>query len=976
VKFAWPGINYRERMSHGHAWLLACACAAILFLNSPTPRNGWTTIERPSIGTAEAEIDSVLQDAAIAALGQRKGTIIVMDAHSGRVRALVNPKTAFTEAAMPGSTMKPFTALAALRAGLIDQDSRTVCPGRFNGLNFSLPCVHPDHLPPFTPSQAIAHSCNYYFATLGQRLGRDKLIETLRTFGFGRPTGINEGVAGTLRPCETGNSARIQSSHHASVQSDCSAREAVGESDHILVTPIQLLVAYTALVNGGHLLQPRTGDDSKTDPLERATIEISPRHRTIITEGMAGAVRYGTARSAHLDLLPLYILGKTGTSVPPKGFRSNGWFVGFAAESQPQGEPQPEQIDLAVLVLVERSHGSEAAAVSQSIFQAYAGARGRNSKTGTASVSRTDVSTRNSSSEIKVHLVTDNVTQELELEDYVLGVMSAEGSMETEPEALKALAIAVRTYALKNRGRHAKDGYDFCSTTHCQRFLSVKGPSVSKGSNNDQAIPNGRASDAIVAAVRSTEGQVLLDSHGQLVDSYFGASCGGETANEGTLWGVAPPEYLRGVQDEYCLAGPHAHWTDTITRVDLLRALQSDPRTNVGTRLDQVLVSKRDETGRAEFITLEGEHRKSIRGWDFKIIVGRILGWNVLKSSRFEVSRAGSNFIFRGSGFGHGLGLCQEGAHVMALRGAGFQRILEKYFPGTSVRKEDRVAIGLSDSERWDFNAKGAEDFAEGAEENLCVPSREPLRPLHFNVLDDRSNGIWKADILSTGQSHYAPTELAISSNATVYKYFVPTGLKTNQRFLTISSEHFRVTYPADVDRRDANQVLTTLDSARADFLRRANAASVSVVDLPTLEIRLNDSTGDFTARTGQPWWAAAATRGNRIEFQPVALLKRRGVLVTTLRHELAHVVIDKVSASRAPRWLEEGFAIYLAGEGSTISRYAAKSRLETEQLEEKLERPSSQQEMRALYAQAYADVFYLVRNSGEAIVWKKIAAR
>ena len=95
---------------------------------------------------------------------------------------------------------------------------------------------------------------------------------------------------------------------------------------------------------------------------------------------MAGAVRYGTARSAHLDSLPLYILGKTGTSVPPKGFRSNGWFVGFAAASQPQGEPKPEEIDLAVLVLVERSHGAEAAAVSRSIFAAYAGARSQKRK--------------------------------------------------------------------------------------------------------------------------------------------------------------------------------------------------------------------------------------------------------------------------------------------------------------------------------------------------------------------------------------------------------------------------------------------------------------------------------------------------------------------------------------------------------------------------------------------------------------------
>jgi hypothetical protein len=224
-------------------------------------------------------------------------------------------------------------------------------------------------------------------------------------------------------------------------------------------------------------------------------------------------------------------------------------------------------------------------------------------------------------------------------------------------------------------------------------------------------------------------------------------------------------------------------------------------------------------------------------------------------------------------------------------------------------------------------------------------------------------------------QTHYAPTELVDSPPTTVYKYFVPTGLTSNPRFLTIASEHFRVTYPAAVDRRDANQVLDTLDAARADFLRRADAASISIGELGLLEIRLNDSTGDFTARTGQPWWAAAATKGNRIEFQPVALLKRRGVLANTLRHELAHVVIDKASKNRAPRWLEEGFAIYLAGEGSTISRYATKSRLPTEQLEEKIERPSSQQEMHALYAQAYNDVFYLVRNNGEASVWKKLAA-
>lgn len=192
-----------------------------------------------------------------------------------------------------------------------------------------------------------------------------------------------------------------------------------------------------------------------------------------------------------------------------------------------------------------------------------------------------------------------------------------------------------------------------------------------------------------------------------------------------------------------------------------------------------------------------------------------------------------------------------------------------------------------------------------------------------------------------------------------------------NARFLTISSEHFRVTYPADVDRRDANQVLNTLESARADYVRRASTASIAM-NIPTLEVRLNESTGDFTSRTGQPWWAAAATKGSRIELQPVALLKKRGVLFTTLRHELAHVAIDSIG-HRAPRWLEEGFALYLAGEGPTISRYVMRGLLLDEELEERMQHPRTQEEMRSLYAQAYITVAEMVRNQGETSVWKKL---
>ena len=145
-------------------------------------------------------------------------------------------------------------------------------------------------------------------------------------------------------------------------------------------------------------------------------------------------------------------------------------------------------------------------------------------------------------------------------------------------------------------------------------------------------------------------------------------------------------------------------------------------------------------------------------------------------------------------------------------------------------------------------------------------------------------------------------------------------------------------------------------------------------MNIPRLEIRLNESTGDFTSRTGQPWWAAAATQGNRIELQPVAILKQRGVLFTTLRHELAHIMIDSVSNKRAPRWLEEGFALYLAGEGQAISRYVTRGRLAEDELEQRLQRPRTQVEMRTLYAEAYLMVAEMIRRQGEPSVWNRLS--
>src|SRR6185369_16933922 len=132
-------------------------------------------------------------------------------------------------------------------------------------------------------------------------------------------------------------------------------------------------------------------------------------------------------------------------------------------------------------------------------------------------------------------------------------------------------------------------------------------------------------------------------------------------------------------------------------------------------------------------------------------------------------------------------------------------------------------------------------------------------------------------------------------------------------------SAHFSVVHPRTMDARDTGYVLDLLEHNRADLLARVSNAGIDT-HLANLDLIFNASTGDFVARTGMPSWAAAATDKNKIELQPLPLLKQRRILESTLRHELAHAVIDTLGNS--PRWLAEGMAIYLAGEGKLLDPY------------------------------------------------------
>ena len=885
-------------------WLLAallCSCGR----PGPTTEDAAHAEKKKEKAAANpADLDRALTEAATEALGEREGAVLVMDPNNGRLRAVVNPRLAFEQAFPPGSTIKVFTALTAMRAGLIDRESRTLCRGRYTGESLDVTCSHPKSKAPFNLAQALGYSCNYFFATLSGRLSFDAFKQTLASSGLGSRTGVNAGgeSAGSLR------------------DADWRVRDLLGEGDNLLVTPIQLLTAYCALMNGGHVLRPRVADAEKFEGDERTRLHIEESHRAGLIEGMRGAVVYGTAEQAGLSKLPVFVFGKTGTSTASNGFRRQGWFVSFAADANSAAEANPEALELAVLVFIKRSHGSDAAVVSKRVFEEYSqrrggkgdrGVEGEKGRSGEGATVREGEGERGGEGKtLRVKVLSEDRIVMLSLEDYVLGVLSVEASVEDELEALKAQAVVSRTYALKNAGRHASEGFDLCSNTHCQQYVSG----------------DARVSEKMRRAVADTTGKVLMDTSGQPADTYFHAACGGYTANFETLWGTRGPGYLRGVSDDYCATMPNHDWTDEIPAAQLAKALATDPLTDAGRTIDDIVVTKRDFTGRAEIISIEGQRRRRVRGWNFKLIVGRELGWNVLKSSRFSVRRSGSMFIFRGSGFGHGLGLCQNGAHVMARRGGTCDQILDKYFPGA------RLSAGYSDSRK----------------ESRAAPALKPeTQSRKVTVFDPET------DLLSFASLRLCSVTLTSRQS--------------------LSSEHFHVSYPARMPRSEIEDALRTLEAARLDMRARGAPAAVS---LPTtVEVKVHETTQGFIASTGQPWWAAGVTHGRRIELQPVNILRRRGILRTTLRHEFAHAVIEENGGSRVPRWLAEGLAISFAGEGRMFLRFSGKTRLSVEELERRLARPGSAQEMRWLYGLAYSEVRALISKEGEAGVWRRVRA-
>lgn len=257
-----------------------------------------------TLGDVTTGEDPVVRAAAIEALGNMNGTALAIDPSSGRILAMVNQKLALSSGAEPCSTIKLSVALAALEEGLIKRDTRVNLGGHYA----------------MTLTEALAHSNNLYFETLGRALGFERVKHYANQFGLGELAGYNIpgeqlGVYPDAElPARQGGVGRM-----------CSFGESVS------MTPLQLGAMVSAIANGGtlyYLQHPKTeAEVASFEPKVKRILDIAPLVPEML-DGMRAAVQYGTARSLKQNFMQFPVFGKTGTC-SNNGTRY-GWFASYA----------------------------------------------------------------------------------------------------------------------------------------------------------------------------------------------------------------------------------------------------------------------------------------------------------------------------------------------------------------------------------------------------------------------------------------------------------------------------------------------------------------------------------------------------------------------------------------------------------------------------------------------------------------------
>jgi len=237
-----------------------------------------------------------------------------------------------------------------------------------------------------------------------------------------------------------------------------------------------------------------------------------------------------------------------------------------------------------------------------------------------------------------------------DVEKYISGVVMTEGGSGKDSEYFKTQAIIARTYMYKYFDKHLADRYNVCDNTHCQAF-------------------NGLSSDTLLnKTVLETRGLVILDKDSILIISAFHSNCGGETSSSDDVWLSGQP-YLKSVSDPYCLTSRNATWQKSLSFDQWVSYLRKSGFTG---KVDDPSV----------FSFLQESRQANYKTGSFTMPLRTIRSDLKLRSSFFSVFVKGDSILVKGRGYGHGVGLCQEGAMMMAVKGFNWLEIINFYYSG------------------------------------------------------------------------------------------------------------------------------------------------------------------------------------------------------------------------------------------------------------------------------------------------------
>jgi len=254
-----------------------------------------------------------------------------------------------------------------------------------------------------------------------------------------------------------------------------------------------------------------------------------------------------------------------------------------------------------------------------------------------------------------------NAIEDFTMEDYLYGVVGMEMSGSSPIEALKAQAVAARTFAYYEMSSKSTKEYDMDNLPQAQAYSGME-------SENPNSID----------AVNLTFGEIMRYK-GQPIFAAFSANCGGYTEDNKEVFGYKLP-YLQAVPCPFCKGYQHSSWQEEIQTSYIIERLKKkgfDAKT-----ISSIEITDTSKAGRVKqiaIITDKGKIKMTTN--DFRLT----LGSDKFKSARFTTRSKGANILFTGRGWGHGVGMCQDGADNMARVGNSYRRILTRYYAGIEL---------------------------------------------------------------------------------------------------------------------------------------------------------------------------------------------------------------------------------------------------------------------------------------------------